>query len=347
MLAISLALALALHEPPIVQELPTYQATANLQAASHNVSGTTLIPFGQAFGTYDYAEGKLLALLEDASGTPLWVLDAVTYEDGVIDGELLPLEYASNPVAPSVQLTVSGQMHLDVNGNGSFNAVIFQYAGGAIPVFPVGGIEGLVKQPGVGHSLPALAGASGLVAAASAQLDASGASAGLATYGPQVVRRGVIVCPKGPIDALQNVGGMAQAGFALNGSGQTGVTQGFGPQVAGGGVIVCPKGPIAALQNVGGMAQAGGDRLAIGDVILCPKGPDAEVQSAGSLAQAGFDLNGSGGLRPIVDPVRLGGSTSGSHLSASASALGEGAQSGHVLHGPGLARVALRWWLDD
>lgn len=179
MFALCFALALALHGNPFVQSA-TAQSVGPLAAAQPAVHGPVAIPYGQASGTYDIAAGKLLALLEDASGLPLWVLEAEVYEDGGIDGDLLPLRYATNPVLGGVSLTVSGQMLLDELGNGVFYATVYEFGGGAIPVFPVALIEGAVKQPALGHSLPASAGASGLIAGAGQQVDGGG----------------VIVCPK-------------------------------------------------------------------------------------------------------------------------------------------------------
>src|SRR5687767_8956199 len=117
MLAISFALAIALHGDPFMQSASSVNPLA---ALGHDVQGPIMIPYGQAFGTYDIAQGELLALLEDASGVPLWVLDAEVYENGGIDGDLLPLQYASNPANLGGILSVSGQMQLDGDGNGTF-----------------------------------------------------------------------------------------------------------------------------------------------------------------------------------------------------------------------------------
>lgn len=206
MLAITLALAFAFHGDPFVQST-TVQSVDPLAAAGHAVQGPVMLPYGQAFGTYDIGMGKMSALLEDASGVPLWVLDAEVYENGGLDGDLLMLQYASNPAIPVGVLSVSGQLLLDEQGNGSFFATVFQYGGGAIPVFPVAMIEGQVQSPALGHSVPPNFGRSRLIAAVT---DPD-------VYGPQVVRSGVIVCPKDvepELSALQSVGNMAQGGFA-------------------------------------------------------------------------------------------------------------------------------------
>jgi hypothetical protein len=208
--AIAFALAIAFHGDPFVQST-TVQSVAPLAALEHTQKGPVMIPFGQAVGTYDIGQGRMLALLEDASGLPLWVLDAEVYENGGIDGDLLLLQYATNPAIAIGALSVSGQLQLDETGNGSFYATVFQFGGGggvgAIPVFPIAMIEGQVKQAALGHSVPPSTGASGLVAAAGMGLG----------VGPQVATPGVIVCPKafvpeiGPVEAF---GALGQGGFA-------------------------------------------------------------------------------------------------------------------------------------
>jgi len=341
MLAISFALALAFHEPllPVVQpDDASVQATAARTAANPQLTDLTLVPYGMGFGTYAYDAGHMLALLEDASGAPLWVLDAFVYEWGGLDGNLLPLEYANSPVDPDVELSVSGGVLFDEQGRGTFNAVIFQYNGGAIPVFPVGHLEGVIQPPALGQMLPVLAGASDLVA-----IRGHGAS-----YGPQVARSGIIVCPKGPIAGLDAVGTMGQAGF-----GPAGI----------GGAILCPKGPessILSVGAVGGIAQAGaalagsgsassstalGHQLD-GGAIVCPAGPlVGSIQAAAALGQAGQGLYESG-ADLIVDPAQAALAGSGG---TSPSALGVQHSSTQVvplLHGPDDARVALRWWMN-
>lgn len=208
--AIAFALAIAFHGDPFVQST-TVQSVAPLSVAGHAQNGPVMIPFGQAYGTYDIGQGRMFALLEDASGLPLWVLDAEVYENGGLDGDLLPLQYATNPANALGMLSVSGQLHLDESGDGSFYATVFQFGGGggvgAIPVFPIAMIEGQVKQAALGHSVPPSAGASGLVATAGMGLG----------VGPQVATPGVIVCPVAfvpEIAQVQSVGALGQGGFA-------------------------------------------------------------------------------------------------------------------------------------
>lgn len=212
MLAICFALATALHGDPFVQNA-TVQSVGPLSAAGFSAaSANVMIPYGQAYGTYDIGHGKMLALLEDASGLPLWVLDAEVYEDGAIDGDLLPLEYVTNPVGPTVMLSVSGQLTLDQDGNGSFHAVAFQYNVIDIPVFPVALIEGVVKSPALGQQIPLHAGLSGLFA-----------TRDRSAVGPQLVGT-AIVCPKGPdfaILSVQSAGKLAQGGFSKAVAGAT------------------------------------------------------------------------------------------------------------------------------
>jgi hypothetical protein len=209
MLAISFALAIALHGGPYMQSATS---VAPLGSIPHDVQGPILLPYGQALGTYDIGHGKLLALLEDASGVPLWVLDAEVYESGGIDGDLLPLQYSTNPAQSLGNLSVSGQMLLDESGNGSFFATVFQFGGGAIPVFPVAMIEGTVKQAALGHTIPPDNFRNRLIASVT---DPD-------VYAAPVVRGGVIVCPKAfdpELAGVQSVGSMAQGGFAKTGSG--------------------------------------------------------------------------------------------------------------------------------
>lgn len=215
MYAIAFALAIAFHGDPFVQST-TVQSVAPLAALGHTPKGPVMIPYGMAAGTYDIGAGRMLAVLEDASGLPLWVLDAEVYEDGGLDGDLLMLQYATNPALALGQLSVSGQVQLDEDGNGTFFATVFQFGGGggmgAIPVFPIAMIEGQVKQAALGHTLPPISGASGLVAAVG----------NLAGLGPQVPVGGVIVCPKSylpEVSAVQSVGALGQGGFAQKSSG--------------------------------------------------------------------------------------------------------------------------------
>ena len=305
MLAISFALALVLHEPPIVMGV-TAQAAANVEAATQQTSAITLIPFGQAFGSYDAGSGHMLALLEDAAGTPVWVLDAYVHAWGGLDGDLLPLEYASNPVTPGLQLKVSGGVVLDERGNGSFAAVIFQYNGGAIPVFPVGKLEGVIQQTAPGLTPPIFAGVSDLVA-----VNGLGQA-----YGPQLGGGGIIVCPKGPLAGIEAKRSMQQAGFAQKGLGQSAATGALGHQATGG-------------------------------VIECPIAPVGGVQSMGALAQAGFAQKGGSGMPPIVDPALASAAGVDGSGTTGAVAKREGAEFVPDLLCSGLARVALRWWLDN
>lgn len=209
MLAICFAIAIALHGEPYMSNATS---VAPLGAAGHDITGPVLIPYGQAAGTFDIAQGKLIALLEDASGLPLWVLDAEVYEDGGVDGDLLPLQYSTNPANQLGMLSVSGQMQLDENGDGSFFATVFQLGGGAIPVFPVAQIEGAVKQPVLGHVPPSSSFRDRLIASVT---DPD-------VYAGQSLDGGVIVCPKAFVPELagvQSVGNLAQAGFAKASSG--------------------------------------------------------------------------------------------------------------------------------
>lgn len=341
MLAISFALALAFHEPllPIVHpDDVSVQASAAMTAANQQLTDITLVPYGMGYGSYVYDTGHMLALVEDASGAPLWVLNAFVYEWGGLDGNLLPLEYANSPVDPDVELSVSGGVLFDEQGRGTFHAVIFQYNGGAIPVFPVGQLEGVIQPPALGQVLPVLAGASDLVAV-------RGYGAG---YGPQVAQRGILVCPKGPSAGFDAVGTMGQAGFGAAGIGAP---------------ILCPKGPDESVQSVGatgGIAQAGaafagsgsasstsalGHQLD-GGAIVCPAGPVlGSIQAAGALGQAGQGLYESG-ADLIVDPAQAALAGSGGTAQSALGVQPTGAQILPLLQGPDDARVALRWWMN-
>jgi hypothetical protein len=149
-------------------------------------------------------------------------------------------------------LSVSGQMQLDGDGNGSFFATVFQFGGGAIPVFPVAKIEGTVKAAALGQALPPLTGHARLIASVT---DPD-------TTGPSVVRSGVIVCPAGFYQpdsaALQAVGTMGQGGFAQASSGAV--------------LIVDPAVATTAGTDAGGLASVGAkrERAAAGHELLGP-----------------------------------------------------------------------------
>ena len=124
MLALSIALALSAH---VIQKPKPFDAQSVGPLASASVSSgaqtaNLLIPYGQAFGTYStptwFANGSMLALMEDAAGHPLWSLDAEIWADGTISGQLNLLRYQSNPAASLVALSVTGHAVLDSQGEG-------------------------------------------------------------------------------------------------------------------------------------------------------------------------------------------------------------------------------------
>jgi hypothetical protein len=100
-------------------------------------------------------EGFLTALLVDASGTPLYVLDGQLSPTGHLSGSLRTLEYATNPALFLPQLKVYGQATISSEGDGSFWASIYSPLEGAIPVHPFGHIEGLLLPGSMQRQAPA------------------------------------------------------------------------------------------------------------------------------------------------------------------------------------------------
>jgi len=150
MLALPIALLLALPAGDAV-------ATEGRTAQDPSVPPQTLIPYGSAQGSWVagtlHDDGILVALLEDAAGRPVFVMDARLSPSGHIDGVLRPLEYATNPVLGLPSLHVDGQARISAEGDGPFEAMIATPLEGAIPVHPFGRIEG-VLLPGVRRAEP-------------------------------------------------------------------------------------------------------------------------------------------------------------------------------------------------
>jgi len=130
-------------------------------------SARELVPYGQAVGTYtaptQFASGEMVALLEDASGVPLWIMQAEILPGGNVNGELNLLKYGSNPAQQLPPLEVHGRVTLDANGAGSFSASLYSAFLGQAGE-PMGRVVGALKPKPLGVNAPLFTSSTGLVA---------------------------------------------------------------------------------------------------------------------------------------------------------------------------------------
>jgi hypothetical protein len=261
---LSLALALALTPNPFTDVV--VQSTAPRDSASGQATSGVFIPYGEAVGTYTaptlYANGNILALLEDASGKPLWVLQAEIMPSGNINGDLSLLKYGNNPASFLPALSVAGHAVLDAEGRGVFTATITTKSFGQVPVVPMGQIEGVLRLAEPQLAMPAFAGQSGLSAVAVSIKEANGQYSQL----PPLLapESGVLILIKGQDDEL------ADSPSSVQSAGQYG--QAGGASQDGAVVIFCPIGPSFTISDVQSVGQAGDGSIvakgAEGDVFL-------------------------------------------------------------------------------
>lgn len=280
MLALPIALLLALPAGDAV-------ATEGRTAQDPSVPPQTLIPYGSAQGSWVagtlYDDGILVALLEDAAGRPVFVMDARLTPSGHIDGVLRPLEYATNPVLGLPSLYVDGQAKISAEGDGTFEAMIATPMDGAIPVHPFGRIEG-VLLPGMRRAKPG-------------QHPSSGISEGAVLAGEHKRIRGLLQHP-GSGDGAAVLASATAAGSYTE----------IDPQ-DGAAVVVCPFEPQLVLAGsasagqvsaIGGsvsgtsgsvvqvrLADAGAHRFVDASEVPSSSLQLAEVASAGNLAEFG------------------------------------------------------------
>jgi hypothetical protein len=335
MLALPIALLLALPAGDAV-------ATEGRTAQDPSVPPQTLIPYGSAQGSWVagslYDDGVLVALLEDAAGRPVFVMDARLTPSGHIDGVLRPLEYATNPVLGLPSLYVDGQAKLSAEGGGTFEAMIATPMEGAIPVHPFGRIEG-VLLPGMRRAKPV-------------QHPSSTLSDGAVLIGERERVRG-----------LQQHSGSASGAAVLAAATAAGSHAEIDPQ-DGAAVVVCPfdpqlvlAGSVSAgqLDAIGGsvsgtsssfqgarLADAGAHRE---DEPISTGSADVEWIPAGAFEQLGSGAvsyrlgKTDAGARRIVDPLANGSSN-----------VEQGAAGAHRETEPGVppsgeGSVRARWYL--
>jgi hypothetical protein len=253
---------------------PTLLALAPLAlAAAPQRSAATapiFIPYGAMEGSWSCAtlqhDGSVSGLLKDGAGQPLWALDAKLSPSGELEGSLLPLEYAGNPVELMGALAVLGDAAIGADGKGTFHLVIHQPQLGLKPIYALGFIDGdlLDTRPGTAKLALSLA--------ATSQVGARARASHLP--------RGVIEDPWDPgisVQGFQSAGAHAAAGLAS------------GPALP----VMQGTGDRDRLEL--GLQRAG--------VIVCPKG--REAQGAGLSSSAGSYGQPSGGHKPagvIQDP---------------------------------------------
>lgn len=148
-------------------------------AAGSELRSPTYLPYGDATGAWSsgsvLSDGSLAALVRDGAGQPLWALDAALTPDGQIQGSLLPLEYAGNPVLKLGTLAVTGSALLSSIG-GDFHLVMYDPksatgSGAGLTIFALGFIQGeliagrpsgalplvsLSGRPSAGHQAPGI-----------------------------------------------------------------------------------------------------------------------------------------------------------------------------------------------
>ena len=240
---ISLSLAVAIILPAITPLSSTHPPLQVPRAAAQEIAPQilSLVPYGSAAGTWiktsPSENGVLIALLEDAAGQPLFVLDALMSPTNQIVGRLLALDYAGNPALSLPAFGVVGQARFPAEGPGSFSLVIYNPLEDFGYVYPHGQIEGvlqhglrLMSKPGQGTSSLSVQSADTQAGEFRWRLGAA------ATEG--VPLRGPTLAPQGP-----NLVSIASATSV----GPMGLPLGRSPATS---VIVCPWEPSAGAGRI-------------------------------------------------------------------------------------------------